>query len=129
MRRLVFILSLFFTVSIIPLSCEDNLETSSDQVCNVENPLEDLPWLKDMVQAIQLSMRPTGSQIIQYTYQGDYVFWVDMCYQCADGLIVVYNCAGEVICLFGGIDGRNTCPDFETEATDSTNLFQSYESL
>lgn len=129
MKRLFFIISIFFIASIIPLSCEDALENVDAGICNVDNPLEDLPWLKDIVYSIQLSMRPAGSQIIQYTYKGDYVFWVDMCYQCADGLIEVYNCAGEVICEFGGVDGWNTCPDFETEATDSTNLFQSFESL
>lgn len=129
MKRLLFILFLFFVMSVLPKSCAENLEYADAGICNVDNPLEDLPWLNDIVYSIQLSMRPTGSQIIQYTYKGEYVFWVDMCYQCADGLIQVYNCTGEVICEFGGIDGRNTCLDFETEATDSTNLFQSFESL
>ena len=41
----------------------------------------------------------------------------------ADGLVLVYNCSGEVICEFGGIDGRNTCADFETEATNPVVLF------
>ncbi|MFC2129706.1 DUF6970 domain-containing protein [Bacteroidota bacterium] len=91
----------------------------------MENPLEDLQWLKDIKQSIQLSMGPAGSQIIQYTYKGEFVFYVDMCNQCPDGLVLVYNCEGEVICEFGGIDSRNTCVDFDTEATDSTMLFYS----
>ena len=108
-----------------PFSCESSpyMELTDMQVCNVDNPLEDLKWLKDIKHSIQLSMSPAGTQIIQYTYKGEYVFWVDMCYQCADGLISVYNCQGEVICVFGGIDGRNTCADFETEATESTMFF------
>lgn len=125
MKRIISIILFITLTTIIQYSCEDQLELSNDQACNVDNPLEDLPWLKEMKLTIQLRMSPAGAQIIQYTYQGDYVFWVDLCYQCADGLIEVYNCTGEVICEFGGIDGRNTCPDFETEATDSTMLFQS----
>lgn len=111
---------------VTPFSCENN-EANDALVCNVENPLEDLQWLKDIKQVEQLSMKPTGAQIIQYIYKGEYVFWVDLCYQCPDGLIVVYNCEGEVICEFGGIDGRNTCMDFDTEATDSTMLFYSIQ--
>ena len=113
----------FFMVS--PYSCESAMENADFQVCNVENPLEELQWLKNIKLNIQLSMGPAGSQIIQYTYKGEPVFWVDMCYMCADGLIMVYNCEGEVICEFGGIDGRNTCIDFDTEASDSTMLFRS----
>lgn len=121
-RYILFAIALLL---LVPYSCEAPLEKVNEQVCNVDNPLEDLEWLSDIKLSIQLSMGPAGSQIIQYTYKGEPVFWVDLCYMCPDGLIQVYNCAGEVICEFGGIDGRNTCPDFETEATDSTMLFKS----
>ncbi len=126
MKRILLVISVFIVASVLPYSCE-TFESANMQVCDVENPLEDLPWLKDIKLAIQLNMSPAGSQIIQYSYKGEYVFWVDVCFQCPDGVIAVYNCAGEVICEFGGIDGRNTCIDFETEATDSTNLFISIQ--
>ncbi len=126
MKKHIFTALTLALLMIAPYSCEDQLEytdATRNGVCNVDNPLEDLEWLKDLKQGIQLSMQAAGSQIIQYTYMGEPVFWVDQCYMCADGLIMVYNCNGDVICEFGGIDGRNTCPDFATEATDSTNLF------
>jgi hypothetical protein len=91
--------------------------------CNADNPLEDLLWLKAIKDVITMRMNSAGAQIIQYTYQGEYVFWIDECYNCPDALITVRNCLGEVICEFGGIDGRNTCPDYATEASDSTMLF------
>jgi hypothetical protein len=37
------------------------------------------------------------------------------------------NCEGDIICEFGGIDGKNTCLDFDTEATDSTMLFDNVQ--
>jgi len=115
----------FALLLLAPHSCEPAMENLDAMVCNVEDPLEDLEWLSDMKRNIQLSMQAAGSQIIQYTYMGEPVFWVDLCYMCPDGLIQVYNCEGEVICEFGGIDGRNTCEDFATQATDSTMLFRS----
>lgn len=127
MKKYIFItLSLAFLL-VVPYSCDKALETVNMQVCNVDNPLEDIEWLKDIKLSIQLSMRASGSQIIQYTYKGEPVFWVDLCYMCPDNLIQVYNCGGEVICEFGGIDGKNTCVDFETEASDSTMLFRSIQ--
>ena len=125
MKKNIFITLTLVLLVVAPYSCEQDMELADMQVCNVENPLEDLQWLKDIKQTIQISMGPAGTQIIQYTYEGNPVFWVDLCYMCPDGLIQVYNCEGEVICEFGGIDGKNTCIDFETEATDSTNLFRS----
>lgn len=96
---------------------------NTNKVCDVEDPLEDLTWLKEIKDVITMRMSPAGAQIIQYTYHGETVFWIDECYNCPDALVTLHNCEGVVICEFGGIDGRNTCPDFATEATDSTMLF------
>lgn len=113
---------LFFTLlfSLAP-SCE--YITVAEKPCNVEDPLEDLDWLKDIKTSMELNMGMAGSQIIQYTYNDSTVFWVDICYGCADNMIVVYNCKGDEVCRFGGIAGFNTCPDFEENATDKTMLF------
>ena len=105
-------------------SCEtETTEEIEPLVCGVENPLEDLQWLKEIRDEITMRMSIAGAQIIQYTYHSEPVFWVNDCYNCPDVLISVYNCQGDVICEFGGIDGRNTCPDFASQATDSTMLF------
>jgi hypothetical protein len=89
--------------------------------------LEDILWLKEKKHYLEVNMGLAGWQIIRYKYKGAYVFWIDPCYRCADNLITVYNCNGEAICEFGGIDGRNTCIDFETEATDSTMLIDNVQ--
>lgn len=98
-----------------------------DMVCGVTHPLEELYWLHDLKQYFEQRMTPAGSQIVQYTYNGETVFWVDDCYRCSDGMQQVYNCEGDVICQFGGIAGVNTCPDFFEMATDSILLFSSVE--
>ncbi len=103
-------------------SCDTSKEIETLD-CGVENPLEDLPWLKEIKDIITMRMSPAGAQIIQYTYHGEQVFWIDECYNCPDAIITINNCEGEVICEFGGIDGRNTCPDFASDASDSTMLF------
>ncbi len=90
--------------------------------CDSENPLEDLEWLKEKKTEIEMNSEIANAQIIRYTYKGNDVFWIDPCYQCPDALTTVYNCKGEPVCEFGGIDGRNTCPDFYNEASDSTML-------
>ncbi len=127
MKKHIFItLSIAFLL-VVPYSCEAPLDTAYLQICNVDDPLEELDWLKDIKRSIQLSMQPAGSEIIQYIYEGEPVFWVDLCYMCPDNLIVVYDCEGKVVCEFGGIDGRITCDDFSFVATDSTMLFRSIQ--
>ena len=113
-----------FIIIVLSLSlvCSCNSDNNSHPVCNSENPLEDLTWLKEIKTVFELNMSIAGTQIIQYQYKGEYVFWIDDCFHCADGLVVVRNCDEEIICEFGGIDGRNTCPDFQEHATDSTML-------
>lgn len=130
MKKYIFATLTLTLLMVAPYSCEEQLEYTdvANKVCNVDNPLEDLEWLKDLKEGIQLSMQAAGSQIIQYNYKGEPVFWVDLCYLCTDNLIHIYNCEGGVIGEIGGafgVDTENTLADFETEATDSTMLFRS----
>jgi hypothetical protein len=96
---------------------------ADDPLCISNDPLEEIDWLKDIKEMLEQRANPTGGQIIQFTYQGACVFWVDTCYGCADNLIRVYDAEMNVVCEFGGIAGFNTCPDFERAATDQKMLF------
>ena len=118
--------SIYIIISLSLLfSCEtkDNINSQ----CDTDDPFTDIEWLGEIKQVFELRMGMAGAQIIRYQYNGDYVFWVDPCYNCPDGIISIYNCQGEVICEFGGIDGRNTCPCFHNSATDSTMLFNNVQ--
>lgn len=102
-------------------SCTENDSTS---VCGSENPLEFLEFLKEAKNTINSIDCAGKSSIIQYTYNSESVFLINICDQIADGQTLVYNCAGKVVCKFGGIAGENTCPDFYENATNKIILFE-----
>ena len=115
-NTIVFILTLFF------LSCTSGNEDLT--TCGTNNPLEDIAWLKELKEGVEMSASPAKAIFIQYTYNDKTVFSIDTCADCTDNLIKVYNCDKEVICEFGGIEGLNTCPDFEQKATNKLILWE-----
>jgi uncharacterized lipoprotein YehR (DUF1307 family) len=102
-------------------SCEEKAQSSA--VCGVENPLEDLVFLKEAKNTIDRIDCAGKSTIIKYTYKSEIVFEINICSQIADGQTLVYNCAGEIVCTFGGIAGVNTCPDYEETKTNEVILY------
>lgn len=112
---------LFLSI-ILLVSCSDNSDKIT--VCNTNNPLEELVWLKEIKIGFEQSGFFSKKKIIQYTYQNKSVFLIDICNNCADNLIAVYDCSGNVICEFGGIAGVNTCPDFDKNATNEIILWE-----
>ena len=54
---------------------------------------------------------------------GNDVFLIENCFQCADALSIVYDCKANIVCEFGGIDGRNTCPNFDQNKTNEKILY------
>lgn len=113
----------FFTVMFLT-SCPSDFDSLENNTCNVEDPISNLVWLKEIKDNLEQSASATKKQIIQYSYKNETVFLVDICYNCADNLTTLYNCSGAVICEFGGIAGINTCPDFDKEATDKFILWE-----
>jgi hypothetical protein len=100
-------LSVLFVLSVFCLTgCREEIKNT----CNVRNP-RDLSWVNKIIDQNRLNRE--GAEIVQYTYQGASVFLVNLCKGCPDAMTIVYNCQGEAICEFGGLDGRNTCPDFD----------------
>lgn len=99
------------------VSCDEKEENASPVICGVENPIENLSWLKEKIDTFSKTTG-VGIQIFQATYQNETVFIVDDCMNCADALIQVYNCQGDVICQLGGFAGLNTCPDFDKEVSN-----------
>jgi hypothetical protein len=93
------------TVVFMSTGCREEIKNT----CNVRNP-RNLAWVKKIVNENRSTS--SGAKIVQYTYKGESVFLVSLCEGCPDALTTVYNCNGEAICEFGGIDGRITCPDF-----------------
>lgn len=90
--------------------------------CGTIDPFTELTWLSDIKRTIEIRASAAGAQIIQYKYEGNYVFWIeDPCCDNETPQAKVYNCEGELICSFDG-EGNSNCPIFKDLATDSTML-------
>jgi hypothetical protein len=96
------------SINLLFIACKKD---ATETTC-IENPLENIDWLKQTHQAFQISMSPQATRIVQYMYQGECVYLIDSCVNCSDGGQTVFNENQETICQFGTIAGLNTCPDF-----------------
>jgi len=114
MKMIFYILMVTFALS---CSKEEKIE-----ICNTDEPLEQISWLKSIVQSIMDNGSP--SEVVVFVYKGNDVFLINPCMGCADGLTTVYDCNGNEICKFGGFAGFNTCPDFDQTAVEKAVLFR-----
>lgn len=90
--------------------------------CNVDNPLEDLAWLKRQVNSMKSNK--WKAKIYRCIYNNIEGFVITQCVNCSDKLTYFYSCEGKVICEFGGMDGRSTCPDFQQKTTLKELIFE-----
>jgi hypothetical protein len=117
-RMLIYLFSTFIIIGCV----NENTETiNDDQFCNVENPLQELNWLSDLIDTNDNVTVKREIYICIYKEQEG--FLIDLCVDCPDGLVQFYDCEGTVICEFGGIDGRNTCPDFEDNVSSKKLIY------
>lgn len=113
----------FFAITFIATACKKDDQPEEATICDIDNPLETLQWLKEIRDGFDMQANPLPKRITQYFYQGECVFLIDGCVGCDDNLTTVYNVDQDVICEFGGIAGVDTCPDFDTEATGELILY------
>lgn len=118
-RILLFLITIICKVLLIS-ACSNSEENT---ICNVENPLENLSFLKEAKDNIDRIDCGGKSSITQYTYNNNTVFEVIICDQITNGQTLIYNCSGDTICIFGGIAGVNTCPDFNNNKTNKKQLY------
>lgn len=104
---------------IFALSCSKDNQIN---ICNTDEPLKDLEWLKSIVKSLKDNGSP--SEIVVYDYNNNDIFFINQCVRCSDFVTSVYDCAGNEICKFGGLAGLNTCPDF-SPVIEKTVLFRS----
>lgn len=112
------ICSIFLVVLFV--SCEEN----KINTCGTESPLEDIVWLKELKTTFESDTSSTKRKIIEYEYKNKIVFLIDGCVACPDGMATVYDCEKNTICVFGGIAGVNTCPDFDKLATNKKIIWE-----
>jgi hypothetical protein len=104
-----------------------NKDEEIKETCLVDNPLEELFWLKQIKTGLEQSAAAGKAEIYEYTYKQQRVFSVNSCVGCSDSKTDVYNCGGNIMCEFGGIAGLNTCPDFDSQATNKKLLWKNHD--
>ncbi|XOV93077.1 MAG: DUF6970 domain-containing protein [Bacteroidota bacterium] len=115
-----------FSLSLILLillfsSCKDEIDLSSS-ACGSSDPINDVSWLAAIVSDMEANK--SRSMVSLYSYKKEKVFLVSICYQCPDAITAAYDCDQNLICVFGGFAGQNTCPDFEDEAIFIETLYE-----
>lgn len=86
---------LYISLFLVVLSCRDEQTLS----CDVQDPIENLPWLKDLV-AEKAALPPDpgiGYYIYIGKYQGRDVIIDDICCPTCDYLPIVYECGGNKV--------------------------------
>lgn len=119
--------TLYLFAFILLLSCNNQEELP--KICNVDKPIENLEWLKEIKTNLEKVTTINKSSIVQYSYKNDTVFLINSCENCADAISTVYNCKGEKICEFGGVAGLNTCADFDATKTNKKVIWQNYNQV
>ncbi|MDR2556295.1 MAG: hypothetical protein LBC49_01115 [Bacteroidales bacterium] len=103
------IIFLFCALPLLLCCTCTNEQKNPPKVCNVDNPLTDLPWLKAIVDEIVLDVKngnPLSVSIYQCIYGSNETgFLVEI-----GNMNPFYNCSGEILCIMGGVAGE-TCPE------------------
>jgi hypothetical protein len=109
------VLILLFAIT----SCE-----KPNKICNVDSPLTDLPWLKQMVANFSADSLTTV-KIHQCTYQNNKTgFLIEPCVGCPDAGYSFRSCDGTVLCGGGGISGEETCQELDIDFNNKQLIYQ-----
>jgi hypothetical protein len=84
---------LLFVYSLIVFSCNENEDPAG---CGVENPVEDIAWIKEAIK-FQNSGLAGFAYLVQGTYKGRTVFIMESCCPFCNIITVVQDCRGEVL--------------------------------
>jgi len=97
---LLLILTNFFA-SCKPESKSEETHTPNISVCGVEDPLTDLPWLKDIITELEGYVSqgyPVSYRIYQCIYKDGIGFLLDNLELIYDKAIPLINCEGRLLC-------------------------------
>lgn len=80
---------------IVVSSCKYNDMPAT--TCDVRDPANDLPWLKEKIAGIQQSSIHQYFRVEQVEYNGETGFYIDNCCPFCDTLPIFYKCSGEAV--------------------------------
>lgn len=83
------------------ISCSnDNDDKIPELICSVENPIEDLDWLKSEIKSLN-NKGGKYESIIQNTHNNQIIFMFNNCNPTINSVILVKDCTGENIGIIG----------------------------
>ena len=87
------------------------------ETCNFNNPLIDLPWLKEIVEGFKTDIE-VGQlhhvRIYQCNYIGGTGFLLELCVGCPDFGYTLMSCEGESLCILWGFTG-SSCSELNVD--------------
>ena len=100
MKKIILLLSFLGLVG----CANDDIDLPAKAACDVNNPIEDLAWLKSQIDEIKNNQ----SDISKYfyieiaEYQNQTIFISNNCCPICNTIVPIYNCEGEGLGLLGG---------------------------
>lgn len=85
---------LYLVFSAFFFSCNENEEPVS---CGVENPVEDIAWIKAAIEEYSTNQNAQFSYLKQARYDGETVFFFGSCCPNCLWALIVKDCQGNVI--------------------------------
>jgi hypothetical protein len=101
-------------------------ESPKEPVCNVNNPLTDLPWLKERVNDYNEDAKAGNkrhAQIYQCTYKDGTGFLVDDIVGSPDAALQLFNCEGVPLCTIGGI-ATLRCEEYDVDLENKKLIWE-----
>ena len=96
--------------------------------CNVDNPLTDLPWLKEIVDGFEYDAATfeynPHARIYQCSYKGGIGFLLEMCVECPDAGYSFRDCEGVVLCSGGGFSGEDNCSELNIDSENKKLIWE-----
>ena len=89
-----------FLLLIMSCSSDDNVIDDSNLICSVENPIENLTWLKSEIDLLK-NDGEKYNYVIQTKHNDQTVFVFRNCNPFSNSVILVRNCEGENIGSIG----------------------------
>ena len=106
---------------------EETQEKLKEKVCNVENPVTDLPWLKEIIDGFEnfaeTMKHNTHAKIYQCDYKDGIGFLLEMCAECSNARYSFRNCEGVVLCREGFI-GQNNCSELNIDFANKKLIWE-----